>query len=202
MPVTRVLVDANVLYSKTLRDWLALIYLSGDGEIYEVYWTEDIVTEALHSLRRDHPTWDGRKINKVRQQITSTFEGGRVEDFVIDGSFQGSDVNDAHVHAAACACDADILLTCDSGFNGAGVDPDLLPYEVYAPDEFFVLVNDSAPDRVAEVTRDQTQYWVDKEGRARLADKLAAAGCTQFAEIVRSYQAQLSLSPSPNSLGY
>jgi hypothetical protein len=116
-----------------------------------------------------------------------------VEDFVVDGSPQGGDANDAHVHAAALACGADILLAGDAGFVGDGVDLDLLPYEVYTPDEFFVLAHDSAPHLIKTVTRQQTEYWREKQGRSPLAEYLVRAGCPQFAERVRHCQSSLSL---------
>ncbi|MGK4593197.1 hypothetical protein [Amycolatopsis sp. w19] len=92
------------------------------------------------------------KIRHIHDLLTKTFEGGRVEDFVIDGSFPGTDADDEHVHAAAIACSAEIILSCDNGFSLTGQDPDSLPYEVYTPDEFFVLVDDSSPQLVREVT--------------------------------------------------
>ncbi|SFA84979.1 PIN domain-containing protein [Amycolatopsis marina] len=194
MSAQRVLVDANVLFSRTLRDWLALIYINPGGEVYNVYWTEDILAEAVYQLRRNHPSWDGRQTRAIRDTIARTFEGGRVEDFVVDGSFQGTDPHDQHVHAAALACDADILLTCDGGFSGGPVNPDLLPYEVYTPDDFFVLVDKSVPEIVCAVTLEQTEYWRrKKQGKAPLAEHLEAAGCPQFAKRVRTYQGHLSI---------
>ncbi len=111
----------------------------------------------------------------------------------MDGSFQGSDPDDRHVHAAALACAADIVLTCDEGFVGEGVDADPPPYEVLFPDAFFVLADDSAPEIVAEVTREQTRYWYVKHGRAPLAHQLEAAGCPEFARRVQKHQNNLSL---------
>lgn len=119
--------DANVLYSRTLRDWLALLQLSSPGEIYTVYWSEDVLAETIYHLRRSHPDWGGAKITSVRDRIVRTFEGGRVDDFKIDGSFPGSDANDQHVHAAAVACQADFVLTCDGGSFVADQDRDAMP---------------------------------------------------------------------------
>ncbi|WP_229794929.1 PIN domain-containing protein [Saccharothrix coeruleofusca] len=185
--------DANVLYSRTLRDWLALLQLESAEEIYTVYWTEDVLAEVIYRLRRRHPTWSGAKITSVRDLIAKTFEGGRVDDFTIDGSFFGKDGDDQHVHAAAVACQADIVLTGDNGFFATGCDADARPYEVYKPDDFFMLVDDSAPHLVQRVTREQTLYWVRKGGRADLAGKLVEAGCLRFAERVRAHQGRLSL---------
>lgn len=186
-------VDANVLYSRTLRDWLALLQLRAPGEIYTVYWTEDVFAEAVYHLRRKNPTWDGAKITQIRDRLGKTFEDGRVEDFTIDGTFPGNDANDQHVHAAAVACGADYILSCDKGFSLTEEAADSMPYEVYQPDDFFILVDDSAPSLVRLVTREQTEYWAKKGGRADLAGALSDAGCPQFAARVRNHQGELSL---------
>lgn len=189
----RVFVDANVLYSRTLRDWLSLLKLGSAGEIYSVYWTEDVLAEAIYHLRRKHPEWEGGKITRIRDLIARTFEGGRVDDFVIDGTFAGRDGDDRHVHAAAVACSADIVLSDDGGFSAIAYDDRTAPYELYRPDEFFLLVDDSAPELVRQVTLEQTIYWRDKVGRADLAGPLTRAGCPLFAQRVRAYQGSLSI---------
>ncbi|ATY16963.1 PIN domain-containing protein (plasmid) [Amycolatopsis sp. AA4] len=198
MAALRVFVDANVLYSRTLRDWLCLLQLGAPGEIYTVYWSEHVLAETIYHLLKKHPEWRGAKITAIRDRITGVFEGGRVEDFTVDGSFPGTDLDDQHVHAAALACSADIVLSDDGGFTITGDAAEQLPYEVYRPDEFFVLVEDSAPDRVAEVTRCQTLYWRGRspDGRADLATALIDAACPAFAERVRAHQSQLSLPPA------
>lgn len=194
----RVFVDANVLYPRTPRDWLALLQQKSAGQLYTVYWSEDVLAETMYHLRRSNPTWSGGKITRIRDRIAGIFEGGRVEDFLIDGTFPGDDANDQHVHAAAVACNAGYLLTADRGFRHPGVDPDALPYEVCTPDDFFVLVDDNAPQVVADVTRDQAEYWMCRTQRVDLADKLHEAGCPNFARRVRHHQTQLSFSgPQP-----
>ena len=42
--------DANVLYSRTLRDWMLMLRLEADG-MYVVLTTEDILTEVLYHFR-------------------------------------------------------------------------------------------------------------------------------------------------------
>jgi len=118
--------------------------LSSEAALYTVYWTEDILAGLPYQLRRGYPDWDGGKITEIRNRTADTFEGGRVDDFVIDGSFQGTDPNNQHVHAAALASRADIILTDDQRFVGPGCDPDQHPYEVYTPGAFFILADDSA----------------------------------------------------------
>lgn len=179
---TRVLADANILYSRTLRDWLILIQLQSVSAPYATYWTEDILTEAMYHLRRNHPTWDGARTAQVREKVAGSLEGGRVDDFVVDGTFPG-DPHDQHVHAAALAAEVDIVLTADGGFTMPGLT-ELLPYEVYGPDDFFLLVDDSAPDLVRAATATQLRYHEQTGGPADLSGPLRDAGCPRFADRV------------------
>lgn len=100
-------------------------------------------------------------------------------------AFSGSDKDDYHVHAAAVACGAHVLLTNNDPLD-ITTSPDDEPYEIMCPDEFFLLVADSSPAALATVTRDQVAYWGRKEGARQLDDALNRAGCPQFAERVRT----------------
>ncbi|WP_233552932.1 PIN domain-containing protein [Jiangella rhizosphaerae] len=131
--ITRALADANVLYSRTVRDWLILIQQESAERIYTLCWTEDILAEVIYHLRRDNPTADGGVITRLHDRIADALESGRITDFRIDGSFPGSDPNDQHVHAAAVAGKVSYLITADGGFRSSGVDLDDLPYEVHSP---------------------------------------------------------------------
>lgn len=191
----RVLVDANVWYSRTLRDWVLMLEL--EQAPFKTYWTEDIVAETIYHLRRDHPKWDGGEIANVRRKITGSVEGGCVEDFVVDGSSPWTDRNDQHVHAAALACSAGYVLTADKGFTNPDVDLDALDYEVYRPDAFFELVDDSAPAVVRGVIAKQVAYAIRRRGTADLCSRLRHAGCPGFAERVREHLQSMDLQLSP-----
>lgn len=184
------MVDANVLYSRTCRDWLILLELGGSP--HKTYWTEDILAETLYRLRRRHPAWSGAKISTIRDKIAGSLEGGRVEDLDVDGTFPGEDPHDQHVHAAALACRADCVLTADTGFSDVET-LDELPYEVYEPDDFFVLVDDSSPDVVRAVASQQVSYFLRRHGSADLCAGLRAAGCPDFAERVRRHLQTIDL---------
>ena len=43
----RVLLDANIWYSRTLTDWFFLIYLDSERPPFLILWSEDIL--ALHN---------------------------------------------------------------------------------------------------------------------------------------------------------
>lgn len=180
----RVLVDSNVLYSKCLRDWLGVLVTREKAAGFVVHWTEEILADVIKHLRRNHPEWTGAQTRRVRDTIAGTFWNGRVEDFVIDGSYAGPDPEDAHVHAAAVSCRADYLVT---GNIKDFPDDGAMPYEVLTPDEFLTLVDDSSPSLVHLAVRDQTEYWVKRRGEADLPASLRAAGCPSFAERVRRH---------------
>lgn len=83
--------------------------------------------------------------------------------------------------------------TTDQGFAHPECDDDELPYEVFEPDAFFVLADDSAPHIIRSVTREQTMYWCAKRGQALPAQQLEAARCPEFAQRVRGHQSGLLL---------
>jgi hypothetical protein len=46
VPLT-VFVDANVLYSRCLRDWLVLMALDSQHTVYRLRWSEAVLAEAF-----------------------------------------------------------------------------------------------------------------------------------------------------------
>ncbi|MGB4834514.1 MAG: hypothetical protein WBP28_00340 [Nostocoides sp.] len=69
-----VLVDANVLYSRTLRDWLFLLKLRSEAGMFTVYATEDIIAEVLYRLRRDNPNEPGHFIAGIHDRIVANID--------------------------------------------------------------------------------------------------------------------------------
>jgi len=178
-------VDANVWYSRTLRDWLGMLYVTPDAPPFVVCWTEDVLAEVIRNLRERHPEWPGKRVTELRDQLAGTFEAGRVVDFTVDGSYRGRDPGDAHVHAAAVACGADVLLTQNA--RDFLWSDNASPYEVMSPDDFLVLVDDSMPELVALVTRTMCEYWLQRTDSVDLPARLEVAGCPDFAKRVRGH---------------
>lgn len=162
-----------------------MLYTTPENPPFVIYWTEDVLAELLYHLRREHPDWDGSRITRIRDRLAATFEAGRVEDYVVDGSYAGGDPHDAHVHAAALACRADVLVTCNSA--DFPWDEHTSHYEVMHPDDFLVLVDDSNPSLVAEVVHCMCSYWVRRKGEADLPLALRLAQCPRFAERVHAH---------------
>lgn len=182
-----VLVDANILFSRTLRDWLFQLCLASDRKVFDLKWTEDIVVEVLYNIRETRPDISGGYIAKIREHIENIMPDGKVTQYQVPGTYQGKDQSDAHVHAAAEACRADILLTENvKDFRLSGLES-ALPYEVQTADEFFTLVDNSSPSTVREVTLDQVKYFYKKHREFDLCAPLTVAGAPSFANRVRGH---------------
>ena len=59
----RVLVDANVLASRILTDWLFHLRKCNRG-MFSILWTRDIQAEAIRAMRKKHPEWSGSAIER------------------------------------------------------------------------------------------------------------------------------------------
>jgi hypothetical protein len=183
-----VFVDANVLVSRTLRDWVCLLRVNTDG-MFQLHTTEDVLSETINTLRNLFPEMPGGAMTQVRKSIIESVDE-LVPDFDTTVAYSGADPHDLHVHAAAIACRADILLSEDQGF----VDSDETPYEVFTSDDFFILIDDSAPWLVQLTVHKMNQYWASKpsDSRKSLTKSLINAGCPNFAKRVERHLRTLS----------
>lgn len=181
-------VDANVLYSKTLRDWLFLLRIETGGGAFALFSSEDSLTEALYNLRKRKPDAPGRYTTTIQQRIRDSLDD-IIGDFPsID--FPGEDKHDQHIHAAATSVNSSYLISNDAGFGK--IDPDLLAYEVHTSDSFFMLVAANAPDVVDRVIMKQIGYYKQRGQSSRLDEMLERAGCPIFAMCVRAHLKELS----------
>ncbi|GAA2517816.1 PIN domain-containing protein [Rarobacter incanus] len=178
--LTKVLPDANTLFSRTLRDWIFLVRLEASSSMYTLHSTEDILTEFIHAYRKAYPAASGETIRGQRARIVTTIDS-MIEQYSVDGSYTGNDVHDQHVHAAACAGNVDIVISSDIDLLSTNDDQDA--YEVQHPDTFLCLVADSSPRLVKNVAIKQLMYW-ETHGGERMVPSLQSAGCPKFAEKV------------------
>lgn len=154
--------------------------------MFSLVTSEDVLAETEYTLRRRFPEAPGRVIVDRRAKIVRYMDS-ILKDYDGSVAYNGSDPNDRHVHAAALASDADILLTQDRNFES---DDDEF-YEVYRADDFFVLVDDSALLSVQHVTAMQRAYWADRGGKS-IVTALQEADCPQFADRVNQHLRTLS----------
>ena len=104
------LADANILFSRTLRDYV--LYAADEGAI-EVHWSEEILTEMSRNLR-ENLGFSHDSTSRLERLMNDYIEYALVE---IDPGHLAAvqavemDAKDRHVLAAALSADADILLT-------------------------------------------------------------------------------------------
>ena len=176
-----------MLGSRTQYDWLFM--LRNVCGMFAVATSEDVLDEAYRVWRRKHPA-AGSDLRTQRaahfkanfDEVLDVWEGGEAPTL--------TDVNDTHVHNAARAARVNILLTNNVADFG---DPSALPYDIYTPDQFFVLVEQNDPASVRAVARDQALYWHERNRRTperepiKLAEALRSAGCPTFAAAVEAH---------------
>ncbi|MHC6177272.1 PIN domain-containing protein [Glutamicibacter sp. X7] len=186
----RVFVDANVLFSRTLRDWLFLLRVESKGGLFQIHTTWDVIAETGSHLRNKYPEASGALVSslidrcqELFDEILVGFPGGAVDHI--------ADREDWHVHHAAMACQAAILLTEDHGFVSEETS-----YETYNCDEFFTEISSSSTMTVRTVADMQAKYWATRGGRA-LPDALRDADCPVFADIVQQHLRQIARCGSP-----
>lgn len=71
--VQRVFVDANVFVSRTLRDWICLLRAEIPA-MFQLHTTEDVLAEALYTLRRNRKDADGGETVHIRQAILESID--------------------------------------------------------------------------------------------------------------------------------
>ena len=54
MKTQNVFVDANILFSKTLMDWLFFLREENPG-MFQLISTQDVFSEVLYNMRRNNP---------------------------------------------------------------------------------------------------------------------------------------------------
>ncbi len=184
--VQKVFIDANILFSRTLRDWVFMLREETQGSLFVVVSSQDALFEAGARLRDHYPSHGSHlitslldKCEKYMDEVVENYPGGKVPWIEDEG--------DWHVHHAATACNAHYLLTQDKGFDDTHTC-----YEVYSADEFFLLINEFAPQAVKKITKLQSLHWAKKDSSKTLSVALRDAKCLEFAEIVDVYLRELA----------
>ncbi|MFB2586764.1 PIN domain-containing protein [Herbiconiux liukaitaii] len=188
MRVPVVFVDANVLYSKTLRDWLFLLRKETCGDMFTVASSNDVIAEVLYWIRKNNSGGPGHLTGNAKELIEASLDE-LVRDFPAGMVFPGDDTHDTHVYAASITCGATYLVTDDAGFHDVS---DELPYEVHSADSFLQLIAENVPQAVDNVIRTQIAYYANRSGSKTLSEALVSAHCPTFAGIVRRHLQAMS----------
>ena len=81
MKKQKVFVDANILFSKTLMDWLFFLREENSG-MFQLISTQDVFSEVLYNMRKNNPRAPGIRVSrrlelmkKCMDSIVSDFPG-------------------------------------------------------------------------------------------------------------------------------
>jgi len=111
-PTRIVLADANVLYSRVLRDYL--VYAADEGAI-SIRWSRTILVETVKHLQANNSTFDDEQGDLLIRLLNDAYPEAEVEPTAsARRKVKGLDMpdeDDRHVLAAAVAAHADILCT-------------------------------------------------------------------------------------------
>jgi predicted nucleic acid-binding protein len=110
LTISVVLADANILFSRTLRDYF--LYAADEGAI-EIHWSRQILAEMSRNLR-EKLGLSNDSASRLEQLMNDYIEYALVEvdpDYLDVVEAVQMDAGDRHVLAAALSADADILLT-------------------------------------------------------------------------------------------
>lgn len=80
--------------------------------MFQLHSTRDFLSEVIANLRKNNSNAPGHLTANVAEKIEQNLDEV-VRDFPGGAPFDGCDKDDYHVHAAAVASPADIILTTD-----------------------------------------------------------------------------------------
>lgn len=151
--VAAVLVDANVLYSRVLRDFL--LY-SADAELITVLWSRKILEEMTRHLMANVSGFTEESATRLIDAMNIAFPFAVVEpgpkEYESLASVELPDEDDRHVIAAALVGEATILCTANLKHFPGDVHAGF-GIEVIAPDALLTRLMRDHPAQMIEVHR-------------------------------------------------
>jgi predicted nucleic acid-binding protein len=110
LTISIVLADANILYSRTLRDYV--LYAADEGAI-EIHWSQHILDEMSRNLQ-ENLGFSRDDTMRLEELMNDYIEYALIDverDDLATVDHVEMDAKDRHVLAAAISAEADILLT-------------------------------------------------------------------------------------------
>jgi hypothetical protein len=128
-------IDANVLFSATIRDLLIRGHMAG---IIRIHWTDRILDETFAAIEEVRPGLDPERLARTRRLMNAATRGADMTDLVdntihIDETL-APDLDDLHVVRAAASIGADIVSWNLDDFPAILLEP--FGIVAMSPDEF------------------------------------------------------------------
>lgn len=179
-----VVLDANVLYSATLRD--TLMWLS-QTDLFKARWTDDIHDEWITALTRRG--YDRSKLDRLRDLMDRHAMDAKIAGYeALIPTLTLPDPKDRHVLAAAIRSNADAIVT----FNLKDFPQEALtPYdiEVIHPDDFIIYQIEFSPERTCDAfKRQRTTKSRPSLSVEDMLRQLRQCGLPQTAQTLEQYR--------------
>ncbi len=179
------LYDACVLYPFSLRDLLVELATT---RLFDARWTNQIHDEWIRNLLQDHPEITLSQLERTKKLMNQAVLGSLVVDFEhLIPSINLPDPNDAHVIAAAIACEAQRIVTFNlKDFPDATLKP--LGMSAIHPDEFILEMMTLNPLAVVNaVSACQTRFRNPPRSIFEHFERLEKVGLVRSVAQLRSY---------------
>lgn len=177
-----VLTDANVLFGRTVRDYL--LYAHNEGLI-AVRWSKSILDELSRNLakRYAHNPEAASAAHRLIELLLRKFPEATVtpldEHLAEFDDLDLPDPDDQHVLAAAMSAEADVICTDDKqGFPVVAVER--TGARVHSADDVLTMLMNEFPSEMASIHRTVTAKN-PKLTADQTVEKLRAAGCPKAA---------------------
>lgn len=171
-----VFLDANILYSRTLRDWISLLALEGDCAVFDLRYSEDVLAEWMYRLRRKRPEHSEQAIGGQRRRFVQAFPYGLVTGYSPNDVPCPPDPDDRRAFPPECVRES---LSVRTG------------------DEFLNWVADRSMPLVMRTLVRQIDYYrrslvAEDKDAAELIAHLRKAGAPRFADRLENHLAEPS----------
>lgn len=75
---TKVFLDANILYSRTLRDWFCILSQESGVDGIALHWSEDVLAEMIYHLRKKNPHLSDKQVGGWRRTLLEDFPNATI----------------------------------------------------------------------------------------------------------------------------
>ncbi len=189
MPAPTALLDANVLYSAGLRDFLLRL---ADRHLFTPLWSAEIHAERIRSVLEDRPDLTHEVLDRTRSVMDQHFPDSLVAGYTdLIRGVDLPDPDDRHVLAAAIHGGADVIVTMNlRDFPDEALAPHAL--EAQHPDTFTFGLIEEHPGTVREVAREHRAALQNPpRSPAEHLAALAGVGLTQTVAALQPYEDSL-----------
>lgn len=184
----RAFLDANVLASKTQRDWLFKISLTSPG-LVSFYSSSRVLKEVAKTFLKRNPSATESAATQLESHLRKLLVDV-IASSHISTPVAGIHPADIHVHYAVVASGVATLVTQNTKDFRAIKRP---PYQVVTADELLCQLYKGEPTTIQQVLESETNYWGTQLSFGRKVKPLDAAlrdaNCPVFGEIIRDLAA-------------